>query len=91
MMSLYSDSTVAKTVTYGNMGETLLTGAEMTQIQLHTKTHSIMGDIWRNLRHLEHTAQPTGSSTGWRVSFQGTSVGRNIFQASQLVYVSLRQ
>jgi hypothetical protein len=29
-MCLYSSRTVAKAVTYGKMGETLLTGAEMT-------------------------------------------------------------
>ena len=33
--------------------------------------------------NLEHTAQPAGSSTGWRVSFPGASVGLSLFQAAQ--------
>lgn len=39
-------------------------------------------------RNLEHTAQPTESSTGWRVPFSGDS-GLNFFQEVCLVFVSL--
>lgn len=58
--------------TYINMGEGLLT--QMTQRQLHHQTGN-----------LEHTTQPTGSSTGWRVSFPIDSVGLSLLQASQLL------
>ena len=40
----------------------------------------------------EQAAQPAGSSTGWRVSFPGFSVGLNLsFQGSGLVFSSSRQ
>lgn len=39
-------------------------------------------------RNLEHTIQPSCISTGWRVSFQGNSVGLGLFQATMLVSVS---
>lgn len=37
--------------------------------------------------NLEHTAQPTGIPTGWRVSFPGASGAWNLFQAAGLVSV----
>jgi hypothetical protein len=58
----------------------------MTQRQLHNQ--SPPQHEWRLTRtgNLEHTAQLTGSSTGWRVS-----VGLSLFQAPGLVSVSSRQ
>jgi hypothetical protein len=39
--------------------------------------------------NLKHTAQHTGSSTGWSVFFSCGSVGLSLFYAGQLVSVSL--
>ena len=39
---------------------------------------------------LEHTAQPTGSSAGWRVFFLVASIGRNLYQSAWLVSSSSR-
>lgn len=41
--------------------------------------------------NLEHTAQPSGSSKGWTVSFPNAFVVLNFFQAAQLDFVSSRQ
>ena len=35
--------------------------------------------------NLEHSAQPTDSSMGWKVFFLDTSAGLNLFQAPGLV------
>lgn len=64
--------------TYRNMGEASLTGAEMTQIQLHYPDPPQRG---RQLTQLGITA---GSSAGWRASFPSDS-GLNLFQAALLV------
>jgi hypothetical protein len=47
-----------------------------------TTAHFSMGDSLPKAGNLEHTAQPAGSSTGWRVSFPGDSVDLWIYQAS---------
>lgn len=39
---------------------------------------------------MEHTLQSAGSSTCWRVSFSGRSVGLSLFQEAQLVSASSR-
>lgn len=49
-----------------------------------------MGDRSQKLRSLEHTAQSTGCSTGWRVPFPCASVGLNVWQAARLVSASFR-
>jgi hypothetical protein len=41
--------------------------------------------------NLELITQPAGSLTGWRVSFPGSSVGLNLFQAALLLSASSRQ
>ena len=75
-------------VTYRSMGEWLLTGAEITQSQLHHQPHPSMGNT--KLRNLEHTAQPAGTSTIWRMSSPSDS-SLNLFQAAQLLSASSRQ
>lgn len=74
-------------VTYCNTGEEFLTGVEMTERQLHHH----QSPAWMTAHkagNLEHTAQPVGSPIGWRVYFPGGSVGLNLFQAAQLVFIS---
>lgn len=51
-------------VTYRNLGEELLTGAEMTQRHCITQAHSSMSDSSQNWEPGAHC------SAGWRVSFQ---------------------
>ena len=53
-------------VTYRNMGEGLLTGAEMTQGSCITEAHA----TWVTAQKAGETAQPIVRSTGWRISFQ---------------------
>jgi hypothetical protein len=50
-----------------------------------TKGHSSMGDAHK-AGDLEHTTQPAGNSTSWRVSFPGTSVGLILFQSAGLLW-----
>ena len=76
-------------VTYRNMGEGLLTGAEMTQRQLHHQSPPSMGDSSQKLE-LRETAQPVDGSKGWRMSFPGTSVGLNFFQTAGMRVALLR-
>lgn len=60
-------------VTHRNMGERLLTGAEMTAAS-PKPTQSNMGDSSQ-----KHSTQPAGSSTDWRVTFPDASVGLSLF------------
>ena len=50
-------------VTYRNIGEGLLTGAELKD-NCFTKTHPSMGGNAQRLGNLEHTVQPADYSTG---------------------------
>lgn len=59
------------TVTYRNMGEKLLKGLEITQIQLPHQSPSHHGCHLTKARNLEHTVQSAGSREGWRVSCPG--------------------
>lgn len=65
-------------VTYRNMGEGFLTGAEMTQTPCITKAHPSMNDISQSLEP-ELTAQPAGSTAGWSESFPGAPDCLNLF------------
>jgi hypothetical protein len=68
------------------MGEGLLTGAEMTQRQLHHHGPPQHGSQLRT-GNLEVIVQPAGSSTGWRVTLSGL----HLFQAAQLFSRKLRK
>ena len=68
-------------VTYRNMGEGLITGAEMTQRQLYHQSPHSVGDSSKSWEPRE-TAQPVDGSTGWTVSFLSASVGLNVFQTA---------
>lgn len=58
-------------VTYMNIGEGLLIGAENSYL---TKAYLSTAENAHNLGNLDHTVQLAGSSTGWRVSFPRDSV-----------------
>ena len=59
-------------VIYRNMGEELLTGAEMTQRRvLYHQTPLLY-------RSLEHTVQPAHGSASWRISFPGSLAGLSL-------------
>lgn len=76
-------------VSYRDANEGLLTGPEMTQtVSDITKDHSSMPVSSRESGNLENTAQPTGSSIGWKVSFQNSSVVLSLFQAFQTISAS---
>lgn len=49
-----------------------------------TKAHSSISDNAQKLGNLEHITLCTGSSTGWRVSFPGSSVTLNLCQVAPL-------
>jgi len=74
-------------VPYRCMGEGLLTGAEMTQRQLHHWGSSQHGWQLIKIGNQEPTVQPAGSPTVWRVSCPGGSVDQNLFEAAALVSV----
>lgn len=59
--------------------------AGMTQSQLHYQSTLQHRLYLAKAENLEHTAQPKGSSTGWRVSFLGGSVNLILFQESSLL------
>lgn len=61
-------------VTYKNMGEELLIGAEITQRQLCHQSPVNVSDSPRNQGPLERTEQPLGISVGWRVFFPSLSI-----------------
>ena len=72
----------------------LLTGIWVSgylQEQKWFKDNSITKAHPQHLGNLKHTAQPAGSSTGWRMSFPGASVDLKINQASCLVSASSRK
>ena len=76
-------------VAYRNMGEGSLTGAEITQSQMHHQRPP--QSRWR-LTKPGATTQPAGSSTDWRASFPIDSViGLNLFQAADWVSESSMQ
>lgn len=53
-------------VIYRHMGEGLLTGAYMTQRQLHDQSPPCIDDSSQSWNR-EYTVQPASSSVGWRV------------------------
>lgn len=63
----------------------------MTQRQLHYQSPPQHGVTAHKAGNLEPTAQPAGSSTGWRVSFPGIPSGRNLSQVALLLSASSRQ
>lgn len=71
-------------VTYRSVGEGLLTGAEVTQRQLHQQSPPQLTKTDRPGAHC------TGSSTDQRVSFPGATVALNL-QVSGLASDSSRQ
>lgn len=77
-------------VTYRNMGEGLLTGAEMTQRWLCHQ--SLSQPEWWLIKsgNAKHTLRPAGSSTGCRV-FPGGRDSLNLFQAAQLLFAPSKQ
>lgn len=72
---------------YRNMSERLLTGAAMTQGQLHHRGPPQHGWQLTIAGILEYTTQCAGSSTGWRVPFLSNS-DLNLFLAALLVSAS---
>lgn len=64
------------------MGEDSLTGMKVTQSQLCYQAHCSLGGSSHNLENLEHTKHLAGSSTHWRASFPGNSVGLNLLQTA---------
>ena len=79
-------------VTFRNMSETLLIEAEMTQRQQYHQSPSQHGQqLTKAGKDLEDTAQPAGSSTGWRVALPSDLVGLNLLQVSRLISASSRQ
>lgn len=72
------------------MAEELLTGAEMTDRQLHHKDHIYTCDSPQNW-DLKHIVQPAGCSAGWRVSLPGDSFGQNLFHVVGLTSDFSRQ
>ena len=76
-------------VTYRNMSEGLLTGAEMTQRQLHRQSLPSIGDSSQKLGTWK-TAQHVDGSKGWRMSIPGASVGLNFLQTAGMRVALLR-
>lgn len=66
-------------VTYRNMGEGLLTGAEVTQRQLPQQTKATQAWVTtHNSWKPGHTSQVPGSLVGWKVSFPSGPVGLSL-------------
>ena len=77
-------------VTYGNIGEGSLTGAGVTQRQLHHQSPPPGLVTAHKAGTLEQAAQLAGSSSSWRVSFPGASGALNLFQEVWMIYASSR-
>jgi hypothetical protein len=72
--------------TYRNMGEGLLTGAEITLGQPHHKSLPQRGWWLTRSENLRLTASPTDSSRGYKVPFPGCWVYLSLLQAAQLFW-----